>query len=443
MQPDQTLQRLKNGELKGATRLKLSCNLTSFPEEIFSLADTLEVLDLSNNQLSALPDTLTKLKKLTVFFGSNNPFDHVPEVLGKLPALSMVGFKACQIKTVSAKALPKKLRWLILTDNQLSEIPPAIGSCSLLEKCMLAGNNLSSLPDTMQQCKNLALLRISANQFKTIPSWLLEMPKLAWLALAGNPFNASEESNVFKTSTLPNISWKSITLNHQLGEGASGIISHATLHEDQNNTAQSVAVKLFKGDMTSDGLPQSEMAAFIAAGKHANLSNVEGVITAHPEQKQGIVMSLIPPTFTVLANPPSLSSCTRDVYEETVLNTAQVLGIATGVASAASHLHHHGLMHGDLYAHNILYTAEGLCLLSDFGGASFAANNKVLAAQLERIEVRAFGYLLEELIALHDAEISDVTLKQLTQIKNNCLNDAPATRPLFSALLAQLELLTH
>jgi hypothetical protein len=47
-----TLSDLRSGKLAGATRLDLSCDLTSFPEEIFSLADSLEVLNLTGNRLS-------------------------------------------------------------------------------------------------------------------------------------------------------------------------------------------------------------------------------------------------------------------------------------------------------------------------------------------------------------------------------------------------------
>ena len=53
-----TLEQLQAGQLAGARQLKLACGLTEFPREIFDLADTLEVLDLTGNALSALPDDL-------------------------------------------------------------------------------------------------------------------------------------------------------------------------------------------------------------------------------------------------------------------------------------------------------------------------------------------------------------------------------------------------
>ena len=66
----QTLQQLLSGELIGTKKLKLSCGLTEFPSEIFTLADTLELLDLSGNQLSQLPEDFGRFKKLKIAFFS-------------------------------------------------------------------------------------------------------------------------------------------------------------------------------------------------------------------------------------------------------------------------------------------------------------------------------------------------------------------------------------
>src|SRR5512140_2455496 len=125
-----TLEKLLNGELAGCTRLNLSCGLREFPREIFDLADTLEILDLSGNELSSLPDDLPRLHKLRILFCSNNLFTELPEVLGRCPHLSMVGFKANRISRVSAAALPPVLRWLILTDNWIVELPDELGRCT-------------------------------------------------------------------------------------------------------------------------------------------------------------------------------------------------------------------------------------------------------------------------------------------------------------------------
>lgn len=103
-----TLSQLQSGELSGAKRLSLSENLTSFPLEILTLADTLEILDLSNNQLTSLPDEFNQLTKLKIIFASNNPFTELPTVLGQCPNLEMIGFKSNKIKSVPEGALPPK-----------------------------------------------------------------------------------------------------------------------------------------------------------------------------------------------------------------------------------------------------------------------------------------------------------------------------------------------
>jgi Leucine-rich repeat (LRR) protein len=153
-----TLEQLRRGELAGLQRLQLRCGLTEFPHEIFELADSLEILDLSGNHLTALPDDLPRLHKLRVIFCSNNPFTELPEVLGQCAQLSMVGFKANRITHVSPKALPPLLRWLILSDNAVTSLPAEIGACNRLQKLALAGNQLKNLPPELANCTRLELM---------------------------------------------------------------------------------------------------------------------------------------------------------------------------------------------------------------------------------------------------------------------------------------------
>ncbi|MCC2548225.1 leucine-rich repeat-containing serine/threonine-protein kinase [Hymenobacter sp. BT175] len=439
-----TLDQLRSGELAGITRLDLSCGLTEFPAEIFSLADTLEVLNLSGNALSALPADLPRLRKLRVLFCSDNRFTTVPEVLGRCPELSMVGFKANRIHTLPAVALPPKLRWLILTDNELAAVPAEIGRCTHLQKLMLAGNRLAALPDTMAGCTALELLRIAANQLTTLPEWLLQMPRLSWLAYAGNPFCDEFEAAAVARNPIRVIDWRELTIGKQLGEGASGVICQARW--EQGGAARNVAVKLFKGAVTSDGLPRSEMAACISAGLHPNLIAVDGRISGHPAGAEGLVLELIDPGFGNLAGPPSLASCTRDVYApETSFTLAAALRLAQGIASAAAHLHAHGILHGDLYAHNILNQPDGNSLLGDFGAACFFDPADTRAAQaLQQLEARAFGCLLEELLdhCQPPAEAAG-TVQILRQLQGRCLQVDVAARPLLADIEQKLAALTQ
>ena len=133
----------------------------------------------------------------------------------------------------------------------------------------------------------------------------------------------------------------------------------------------------------------------------------------HPQGLHAVLLPLVPPGHVNLAEPPSLDSCTRDVYAPgLVLPQPVCQRLARTLAGAVAHLHAQGVMHGDLYAHNTLWhPATGDALLSDFGaatalpavpsachGAHHAAHPATLSRALAALEVRAFGILLQELL---------------------------------------------
>ena len=116
--------------------------------------------------------------------------------------------------------------------------------------------------------------------------------------------------------------------------------------------------------------------------------NIDGTDAATREARYqpdigdgSLVMELIDAEFSNLAGPPSLDSCTRDVYSaDTCFELPVALRIAQSIVAVAQHLHQQGIMHGDLYGHNILHCGEGRTLLGDFGAASFyATDDRALA----------------------------------------------------------------
>ena len=432
-----TLAQLRSGELAGIKRLDLSCGLEEFPEEIFSLADSLEVLNLSGNALRQLPDDLHRLRHLRVLFCSNNRLRELPAGLGQCQQLSMIGFKSNRLQRVPGEALPPQLRWLILTDNELEELPSELGQRPLLQKLMLAGNRLRSLPASLSQCHRLELIRIAENRLSELPQWLLNLPALAWLAYAGNPLETEADASALAATA--HIPWAQLQLQQRLGEGASGVI-HQALWQPPSAPAREVAVKLYKGPMTSDGSPLHEMNACLSAGSHAQLISVLGRIVDHPQQQAGLVMGLIDRSYRNLAALPSLDSCSRDVYQPDTRFTAEVaLNIARGIASAAAHLHQQGITHGDLYGHNTLYNDRGDCLLGDFGAASFHTRAETLETRaLQRIEVRAFGILLGELLARIDSGLSATRREVWEELQRQCCQPQVLARPGFNQILAAL-----
>ncbi|KAK3942923.1 leucine-rich repeat-containing protein 28 [Diplogelasinospora grovesii] len=453
------LQTLKDGGYRsaGLTKFKLTCPLETFPDEILELGATLEQLDLSDTGLSSLPANLASaLPNLKVAFFSNCNFSVFPRELASCPHLEMVAFRSNGMVDVPEDALPPRLRWLILTDNRIERLPASIGRCTRLQKCMLAGNRLRDLPSEMAQCTKLGLLRLSANQIEVLPPWLFTLPELAFLSFARNPcvspsyLNGTNGTATKTAVGLADISWADLEVQQTLGEGASGIISQG-LWKQSPHYAEEVAIKLFRGALTSDGTPADEMAACLAAGAHESLITVLGRIHGHPEEDDasskfqgGLVMQLIPPHYTVLGSPPSLTSCTRDCYpEDASISASCALSMLTGVAGAAAHLHAREIMHGDLYAHNILASRDDEhALLGDFGAATIYSH-AALNGSLERLEVLAFAHLIEDMLGVmtkqDENEAHSELRRGLEDLHSRCSVARVDERPTFEEILGELE----
>ncbi|WP_407531036.1 leucine-rich repeat-containing protein kinase family protein [Methylobacterium oryzisoli] len=426
-----TLEALRAGDLAGATELRLGPGLDEFPRDIFGLADTLELLDLSGAGLTALPDDLGRLHRLRVLFGSGNRFERLPPGLGDCPSLSQIGLRGVGMREVPGEALPRALRWLTLTDNRIDRLPPALGERPRLQKLLLSGNRLRALPNDLAGAPHLELLRVAANHLEALPPWLVDLPRLAWVSWSGNPCEPAREAR-----DIPGVPWAHLASEERLGEGASGWVHRAIWSPPTDEPPRPVALKLFKGAMTSDGLPEREMAACLAAGGHPRLTGALGRVTGHPDGIQGLVMPLLPSHWRVLAGPPSLASCSRDEYDPGLTLTREsALRLARGVASGAAHLHARGLLHGDLYGHNILWDGRtGDAVLSDFGAAS-ALPAGALGRALQRIEVRAWGILLGELIARMPTGSDETALRTIEQ---HCIQQDRTARPSMTDILALL-----
>lgn len=391
-----TLSQLRTGELTGIKRLTLSENLTSFPLEILSLADSLEILDLSHNLLTSLPKEFAQLKKLKIIFASNNCFVTLPEVLGQCDELEMVGFKSNNISHVPPNSLPMKLRWLILTDNHIELLPDSLGERPRLQKLALAGNRLTTLPLTMAQASNLELIRISANNLAECPDQLLRLPKLAWIAFSGNPFSRSK----LNIDSVPSLSSSSFTLHNVLGQGASGVISKASWVNAQSTFPDEIAVKVFKGEVTSDGYPEDELQACLKTGNHQNI--VRSLAQVNEARYLALIMTLIPDSYSNLGLPPCFKSCTRDTFPAGfTLGIEQIAKIVMQMEDVFEHLHTNQVCHGDLYAHNTLFDKNANIIFGDFGAASMyhmlRDDQKNLIKHIER---RAFHHFIEDLLSI-------------------------------------------
>ncbi|GAA6135644.1 leucine-rich repeat-containing protein kinase family protein [Oceaniserpentilla sp. 4NH20-0058] len=399
-------------------RIKLSDDLTEFPQEIFQRASDVEILDLGNNQLTDLPDNFSDLKNLRILFLTNNHFEHIPKVLSQCESLEMIAFKTNRLKKLDEHCLPKSTRWLILTENKIESLPNSMGELTQLKKLALAGNQLRALPKSMQSCTELELVRLSANQLSEIPNWLLRLPKLSWLGFSGNPISQP----ISTVTNIPASNMDRLTLHHQIGEGASGIIHQGHCHDAD----QLVAVKLFKGDVTSDGYPKDEVHCCLKTGYHPNL--IKAISKVEEPNQLGLVMELIPQGYGNLGLPPSLETCTRDTFpDKTEFTSTEILNIAKQMVSTLSQMHENQVSHGDVYAHNIMIDKQANILFGDFGAATDLSKlNDGQRQCMQAVEVRALGCLMDDLLSLCEQDDLYHALSSTTAL---CMSSEMTQRP--------------
>ena len=160
---------------------------------------------------------------------------------------------------------------------------------------------------------------------------------------------------------------------------------------------------MFKAAATSDGSPQSELAAGLAAGQHPQLLTPLARVDGHPDGRLAMALPLLGPQMQALAGPPSFESCTRDVYAPGLRISADIAQrLIQCIRAAVGHLHQRGLLHGDLYAHNTLCDLRsGEAVLSDMGAAAMLHDLPVeQQSALQKMELRALRLLEAEIQTL-------------------------------------------
>jgi Protein kinase domain len=404
-------------------------------------------LDLSGQGLSTLPDGMDRaLPNLSILFLSNNAFAQMPAVIGSLPSLQMVAFKSNGLSSIHPDALQSPLRWLILTDNQLTEIPDTIGRCTVLQKCMLSGNQLTGLPLAVDQLSHLELVRLACNRLTDAPTALLQLPALKWIALGDNPFNdrTAADDSEDAAATIPQITdlnLEALECGRVLGTGASG----TTVAVDHHG--QTVAVKRYhtsdnSNHVTSDGLPASERAIALLASSPSTVPPAALIrVLGECSTTQSLVMEYLD-NYVALAQPPSFETCSRDVYPTNETNDndgddddddddTEVLTLSWSEASnlmallleALSHLHRLGIAHGDLYGHNILIQRDNhfQVRLSDFGAAFRYPTQSEYGRRIQAIELRAMAVLAQEVATHLLTPQEDDKVNKLNELAAQCL----------------------
>lgn len=296
----------------------------------------------------------------------------------------------------------------------------------------------------MDQLQNLELLRLGGNQLTEIPAKLWTLPKLSWLTISGNPLMDQIQKDYAPTyAELPTVTMKDLnSTGKDLGEGASGKVG---LYKWEN---KDVAVKIIHG-VTSDGRAEDELSIYKMVGSSGMDHRVVGCIgllddTDTDPPRKGVVMEPLPSNLEDLALPPTILEVTADRWTGTKTGAGSksasfVKNVLMDSVRALRFLHQRRIAHGDFYAHNMKVDWDtGRVHLLDFG-ASYYLGDHHYAALAEKLEVRAYGILVKEMMVLLDVnnnskEKENALKDRLESLYEMCVHESVSSRPSFSAV---------
>lgn len=173
--------------------LKLGGNLFYGPlDDSFTNLTNLEIVDLHDNNISALPANITKMRKLRIMNLNENNFESLPfTTLAQLPLTELIvrKNKLSGVLIEDADALFQNLQTLDVSSNQITHLlapgkNSALAMPSLNQLCV-SMNRLQELPD-VSLCGNLLSLSADENSITAVPDGLTSLLKLRHIDFSSN-----------------------------------------------------------------------------------------------------------------------------------------------------------------------------------------------------------------------------------------------------------------
>ncbi|XP_029628087.1 leucine-rich repeat and calponin homology domain-containing protein 3 isoform X2 [Salmo trutta] len=175
-----------NHDLTDTTRADLSRNrLPELPLEVCMFV-SLEHLQLYQNCLRSLPESLLNLQALTYLNISRNQLSTLPSPVCSLPLKVLI---ACNNKLVSLPEELGQLRQLTELDvscNEIQTLPPQVGRLDSLRDLNIRRNHLARLPPELAALP-LVRLDFSCNKVTSIPVCYRNLRHLQSIVLDNNP----------------------------------------------------------------------------------------------------------------------------------------------------------------------------------------------------------------------------------------------------------------
>lgn len=165
----------------------------SLPKGIDRMTE-LETLNLAENRLTQLPE-LGKLTKLRYLIVNNNQLKELPKEIGKAVKLRMLNVENNQLTELpSGLVNAVELEMAFLADNNLIRLPTEFSKCKKLKELNARGNQLTELPKNIGSWVSLQNLQLNNNELTELPNSIGQLKRLRALDVSHNPLTQLPES---------------------------------------------------------------------------------------------------------------------------------------------------------------------------------------------------------------------------------------------------------
>ena len=176
------------GNLKNLIHLNLDLNRIDYISDEIGNCHHLTDLSLCTNELKELPEMgFGGLESLVTLKLDDNQIEELPLAIGKLKNLEELFLSQNYLEHLPPSiGLCRKLHTLNVDDNDIEFLPKELGSCISLKILSAHGNRLVTLPAELDHISNLAVINLTANNIRYLPVSLTKLTKISAIWLSEN-----------------------------------------------------------------------------------------------------------------------------------------------------------------------------------------------------------------------------------------------------------------
>eukprot|EP00753_Platysulcus_tardus_P001503 PLAT11370.1.p1 GENE.PLAT11370.1~~PLAT11370.1.p1 ORF type:complete len:277 (-),score=105.13 PLAT11370.1:171-1001(-) len=152
-------------------------------EVVWTWTERIVTLDISYNEITALPPALGDLRMLRELDASHNELLRLPKSIGRCLVLTLLNVSHNKLTSLPHEIGEcEALTLLDASHNRLEEMPREVGKLSRLRTLMMQENHIELVPSTLRDCRALLALDLTGNALRNLPGPIQkDVASVLWL----------------------------------------------------------------------------------------------------------------------------------------------------------------------------------------------------------------------------------------------------------------------